>query len=171
MKRPTIKFALIALGFSVIWIFFEHIMGYNSTRHDIGQYTNNLPILIFSVVIFIVIYYKRRSHGHTLTWLEGFRAGLIMSLIYSVGFTIEIILYNHFVNPDFCSTIKDFTLQQLQQQGATQDLIDAKMKDLDFTYGGTVVSYLALFGFTFLFGLAVSAISSLIWMKKPKTVA
>jgi hypothetical protein len=146
-------------------------MGFNSTRHDIGQYTRNIPILIFSVVIFIVIYYERRGYGHSLTWMEGFKVGVLMSLIYAAGFTIEIILYSKFMNPDFCNTFKEFTMQQLQQLGSAQDLIDAKMKEIDFTYGGSGLSYFALFSFSFLWGAIVSAISSLIWMKKPKVVS
>ncbi|MCY7410719.1 MAG: DUF4199 domain-containing protein [Chitinophagales bacterium] len=171
MKRPANKFALIALGFSVIWIFIEHFLGLKSTRHNIGQYTNYLPIIIFSVVIFIVIYYERRSHGHTLTWMEGFRVGAIMSLIYAAGFTFEIILYNQYVNPDFCTSFKEFYMQQMQLQGATDDLIDAKMKVLDFAYGGSPLSYVTLFAFTFIWGAIVSAVSALVWMKKPKAIA
>jgi len=163
MKRPAKKFALGTLAVSVIWILFEQLMGYNSTRLDIGQYTNQFPIIFFSIMVVVTIYYKRRGHGNTLTFAEGFKAGLIMSLIYSVGFTIVIILYQKFLNPDMYQLMKDFRTAHT----SPEKLPDA-LKEVEMIYGGTFKSYLMLFLFSFGWGIGISAIATSLLLKKPK---
>ena len=168
MKRPAKKFALGTLAVSIIWILFEHLMGYNTTRNDIGQYTRMFPMIFFWIMLVIAIYYKRRGLGNTLTFAEGFRTGLVMTLIYSLGFTIAIILYQKFLNPDMYSIMKEFTTQQLQQGKLTQDQYNEAMKEVDRVYSGTPMAYLLLFIFSAMFGIGISAIASLILQKKPK---
>ena len=169
MKRPAKKFALGTLAVSIIWILFEHLMGYNTTRNDVGQYTRMFPMVFFWIMLIVAIYYKRRGHGNTLTFGEGFRTGLIMTLIYCAGFTIVIILYNQFLNPEYYPMLKDFTMQQLLAKHAAQSAIDAKMKELEMTQSGTPLSYLLLFVFSSVWGIGISAIASLILQKKPKS--
>ncbi|HYV93133.1 MAG TPA: DUF4199 domain-containing protein [Chitinophagales bacterium] len=168
MKRPAKKFALGTLAVSVIWILFEHLMGYNTTRNDVGQYTRLFPVIFFWIMLVVAIYYRRRGNGNTLTFSEGFRTGLIMTLIYCAGFTIVIILYNQYLNPEYYPMLKDFTMKQLQERQASQTTIDAKMKELEMTQSGTPLSYLLLFVFSSVWGIGISALASLILMKKPK---
>ena len=169
MKRPAKKFALGTLAVSIIWILFEHLMGYNTTRNDIGQYTRMFPMVFFWVMLVAAIYYKRRGHGNTLTFSEGFRTGLVMTLIFSLGFTIAIILYQKFLNPDMYTIMKDFTAQQFQQGKLTQVQYDKALKEVDMVYSGKAIAYVWLFGIMAAWGIGISAIASLILQKKPKS--
>ena len=169
MKNAAIRFALGTLGVSVIWIFFEHAMGWNTTDHYIGQYSRMFPMILFLIMIVICIWYVRRGHGGALTFKEGFQNGLVMTLIYCFGFTIVIILYQKFLNPEYYQTLKDFTTQQLQEKHATQEVIDAKMKELEMQAGGKPMSYLLLFIFSSIWGIGISAIASMILRRNPKT--
>jgi len=168
MKRSAKKFALGTLAVSVIWILFEHVMGYNTTRNDIGQYTRMFPMFFFWIMLVVSIYYTRRGHGNSLTFKEGFLSGLTMTLIYSLGFTILIIFYSKFLNPDQYSIMKEFTMNQLQLGKLTQAQFEKAMKEVDMVYSGTPLSYLLLFLFSVVYGIGISAIASLILMKKPK---
>ena len=168
MKRPAKKFALGTLAVSIIWILFEHLMGYNTTPNDIGQYTRIFPIIFFWIMLVITIYYQRRGLGNTLTFAEGFRTGLVMTLIFSLGFTIVIILYQKFLNPDMYSIMKEFTAQQLQQGKLTQVQYDKAIKEVDMVYSGKPIAYVWLFGIITVWGIGIAAIASLILMKKPK---
>ena len=169
MKRPAKKFALGTLAVSIIWILFEHLMGYNTTRNDIGQYTRMFPMIFFWIMLVVAIYYERRGHGNTLTFAEGFRTGLVMTLIYSLGFTIVIILYQQFLNPDQYSIMKEFTASQLQQGKLTQAQYADAMKEVDTVYSGKPIAYVLLFVFSVAWGIGISAIVSLILQKKQKT--
>lgn len=167
MKRPAKKFALGTLAVSIIWILFEHLMGYNTTRYDIGEYTNNFPVIFYSIMLFATIYYTRRGHGNTLTFAEGFRAGVIMSVIFSLGFTIVIVLYHQFLNPDMLMYARTTFTQQFQDGKLTQSQLDEKMRSLEQMYGGSFMSYLELFIFMLLWGIGISVIASAILRKKP----
>jgi len=170
MKNAALKIALFTLGVSVIWILFEHLMGWNTTNHEIGQYSRMMPMILFWIMLVVCIWYVRRGHGNSLTFKEGFQSGLVMTLIYCLGFTIVIILYQQFLNPEYYQTLKEFTMQQLQSKGASQSEIDSAMKKLKMEAGGTVWSYLWLFISFSLFGIGITAIASTILMRKPKTV-
>ena len=168
MRNAAVKFALGSLAVTIAWILFEHLMGYNTTRHDIGQYTRLVPVIFFWIMIVVAIYYTRRGYGNSLTFREGFRTGLIMTLIYCAGFAIVIMLYQQFLNPNYLQTLKDFTLEQMRSEDATQEAIDEKMKELDFTYSGSALSYLLVFVFTSIWGIGITAIASLLLMKKQR---
>lgn len=168
MRRPEIKFALGTLAVSVIWILFEHMMGYNTTRNDIGQYTRLFPMIFFWIMLVVCIYYLRRRHGNTLTFKEGFLAGITMTLIYCLGFTIAIILYQKFLNPDLYAIMSEFTADQLEQGKLTQEQYNKAIKDVDRVYSGTPLSYFLLFVISALWGIGISAIASLVLMRKPK---
>ena len=120
-------------------------------------------------MLVICIWYVRRGHGNTLTFKEGFQNGLVMTLIYCFGFTIVIILYQKFLNPEYYQTLKDFTMQQLQEQHATQQTIDSKMKEVEMQASGKPMSYLWLFIFSSIWGIGISAIASMILRRNSGT--
>ncbi len=166
MKNAAIKFALVTLGASIIWIFFEHFMGWNTSNHYIGQYARIFPMILFWIMIVVCIWYVRRGHGNTLSFKEGFESGLIMTLIYCFGFTIVIILYQQYLNPEYYQTLKDFTMQQLRTANASQEMIDGKMKELEMQASGKPMSYFLLFLFSSIWGIGISAIASLVLRRK-----
>ena len=104
-------------------------MGYNTTRHDIGQYSRLVPALLFWASIFVVVRNEKRKTGK-LTYIDGWKAGVVCSLVYSFGFAIIIAIYQQFINPEFYETFKAFSLAHLQEIKATQAQIDSAMKEL-----------------------------------------
>jgi NADH:ubiquinone oxidoreductase subunit 3 (subunit A) len=167
MKSAPVRFALAALVLSLIWILFEHLMGWNTKRHDIGQYTRLVPMLVFWIILVSGIWYVRRHHGHSLTFREGFQAGLIMTLIYCAGFTIIMVLYQKFMNPDYYQTMKEFTLQGLRERRATQHEIEEAEQQLYHRAGGSARSYLLLFVYSSIWGVGISSIASMMLRKGP----
>jgi len=169
MKNAPVKFGLITLAASVVWIFFEHFMGWNTTNHYIGQYSRMLPMILFWIMIVVCIWYVRRNHGNTLTFREGFESGLIMTLVYAVGFTIVILLYSKFMNPNMLETLQSFFEQQFKDGKLTQQQFDDAMKEADTVYSGKPLSYLLLFIFSSIWGIGVSAIASMLLRRKAST--
>jgi hypothetical protein len=166
MKNAAVKFALFALGASVIWIFFEHMMGWNTTNHYIGQYSRMLPMILFWIMLVVCIWYVRRNHGNTLTFREGFESGLVMTLIYCVGFTLVIFLYSKFMNPTMHETMTAFTQQEFKDGQLNQQQLDDALKEIDTVYSGKPLSYLLLFIFSAIWGIGISAIASGLLRKK-----
>src|SRR5215510_7361829 len=137
MKNAAVNFALGTLATSVIWILFEHLMGWNTTNQYIGQYARMMPMILFWIMLVVCIWYVRRGHGNTLTFREGFQTGLIMTLVYCLGFTIVIILYSKFLNPDMQESMNQFLKQQLQEGRLTQKQFDDAVKETEMVYSGT----------------------------------
>lgn len=167
MKNAPINFALGTLAASVIWILFEHLMGWNTTDHFIGQYARMMPMILFWIMLVVCIWYIRRGNGNTLTFKEGFRSGLVMTLIYCLGFTIVIILYSKFLNPTMQETMNEFMKQQLQEGSLTQKQYDDAMKENEMVYSGTALSYLWLFIFSFIWGVGITALATIILRRNP----
>jgi hypothetical protein len=169
MRHPAKKFALGTLAVNVIWLLFEHMMGYNTTRHDIGQYTRMFPIIFFSFMIVAAIYYQRKRQSNVLAFPKGFRTGVVMTLIYCAAFTMVLILYQQFLNPEYFQTLKAFTLQGLQARNASQAEIDAVMERLKMMSGGSAFSYLVHFALCAIWGICFSAIVAFLLKKRLKS--
>ena len=170
MKTASpVRIAVITLIISALWIAFEHLMGYNTTRHDIGQFARILPGLIFWGSLFLAVRNEKRKTGK-LTFVEGWKAGIITSLVYSIGFTLVIIFYQQLINPEFYETFKAFTLSKLQEHQATQAQIDSSLKEIEMSYSGSAMSYFLLLLFSFVWGVVLSAIAALIFKTKKDVV-
>jgi uncharacterized membrane protein SirB2 len=168
MKNAPVRFASAALALSVIWLLFEHLMGWNTKRHDIGQYARLFPMLAFWIILISGIWTVRRNHQHSLHFRDGFQAGLIMTLIYCAGFTIIMVLYQKFMNPQYYQTLKEFTLQGLRERGGTQHEIEEAEQQLYHRAGGSARSYLLLFVYSSIWGLGISSIASMVLRKGPR---
>jgi len=166
MKSSSpVRIAVIVLIITAAWIAVEHVLGFNTTRHDIGQYTRLLPAFVFWASIFVVVRNEKRKAG-TLTFRDGFKAGVLSALVYSFGFMIIIIIYQGFINPQFYETFKAFSLANLQERSATPGEIEASMKEIEMSYSGSALSYALLFVFSFAWGVILSAIAALIYKSK-----
>src|SRR5690242_1569495 len=138
MKKPTVRYALIALGVTFVWIIIEHLAGWNTTRHDIGQYTRMLPMTMFWVLIFVGVN-QSRGQRTVYPFNEALRDGMIMSLIFCAGFTLMIALYQKFINPDFFETLKAYTIQEMTRANKTQAEIDKTMSEMEMSFNGSIV--------------------------------
>ena len=167
LQRPPIRYAIIALAVTLVWIIIEHLAGWNTTRHDIGQYTRMLPMIFFWVLIFVGIN-QSRGQRRDYTFNEGFRDGLMMSLLYCAGFTIMILIYQKFFNPEFFDTLKAYTLEQLKAKNESPEKIEQTMKSMEMSFNGSALSFFLLFVFSFGWSLIVSAIAAVVYRTKRK---
>lgn len=166
MNKAVRKYLVISVAFAMIWILIEHVLGYNTTRHDIGQFTRNATMLVCWVTIFLAIRETRKSQGNILSFGNGMKTGIALTVLYSMAFVLIILLYVQFINPDFYATYKTFTLNQLTAANATPKQIQEAMKEVDMSYDGSPQSYALLFLFSSIFGTVLSLIASLIYRTK-----
>ena len=164
-SKPSIRYAVIALVITFLWMIIGHLAGWNTTRHDIGQYTRMLPMILFWVLIFVTVNQSRGIRDR-YTFNEGLRDGMLMSLIFCAGFTILIFLYQQFINPEFFETFRTYTLDALKARNATQAEIDAEIQNIERSFNGSPITYLLLFIFSFGWGVIMSVIAALVYRKK-----
>src|SRR5262245_46632267 len=101
MNKAVRKYLLINTVFLIVWILLEHVLGYNSTKHEIGQYTRNATMIFFWITIFLTIRETRINLGGQLTIAQGMKSGIILTLAYSAIFALCIFLYVKLLNPGF----------------------------------------------------------------------
>jgi hypothetical protein len=171
MKNPAVKYGVIALIISIVWTLIEHVLGWNTTKHEIGQYARLLGSIVFYILIFVAIYETRKQQGGSLSFGEGFKAGAIVSIIYSLGIAAWYALYGEVINTQYKPTLTAFERSKLDAAHATPDMIAAKMKEVDMSSGGSLLSYCLLIVFMMLFGLVIAAIAALIFKRSKRAAA
>ncbi|MDB5209674.1 MAG: hypothetical protein JWQ30_501 [Sediminibacterium sp.] len=167
MKNTAVKYGVYAFIITIIWTIIEHILGYNTTNHETGQYARMVGAFVYWIMIIVAIFSTRKEQGGLLTVGQGLKVAATIALIYSLGVTILYCLYGEVINTQFKPTLMAFERAKLEAAHATPDAIAAKMKQVDMQTGGSVVSYLFLFAFMFVGGMAIGLITSLI-MKRSK---
>ena len=127
MKNPAVKYAVIAWVISIVWTLIQHVLGYNTTKHEIGQYTRMLGAFVFYFLLFIAIYQARKQQGGSLSFGEGFKTGAVMTVIYSAGISIWYALYGEVINTQYKTSLMAFERSKLEAANATPEMIADKM--------------------------------------------
>ncbi|MBV9989559.1 MAG: DUF4199 domain-containing protein [Chitinophagaceae bacterium] len=162
MKNPGIRYGIIAFIITVIWTIAEHFLGWNTTNHETGQYARLMGSFIFYFLVIVAIYQRRKQQGGRMSFGEGFSTGATVSVIYAAGCVLLYSVYGELINTQYKPTLMAFERSKLEAAHASPDAIAAKMKQVDLSSGGSVLSYLLLFVFMFIFGAVIAVIVSLI---------
>ena len=131
MNRIAIKYAFILLIITIIWTLIEHVLGYNTTKHEIGQYTRLIIAFVYYAFVALVIVRVRKQKRGSLTFAEGLKAGTITALTYSFLVTGWYALYAEVINKQFQPTLLAFERHRLEAAHATPEQIADKLKDVE----------------------------------------
>jgi len=171
MRNPAVRIGILALVITIVWTMMEHIVGYNTTNHEAGQYARMVGSLVFWILIFVAVYQRRKQQGGVMSFGQGFATGIGVSAIYSLGCCVWYALYGEVINTQFKPTLMAFERAKLEAEHLSADVIATKMKQVDLSTGGSVLSYVFLVVFMFLMGAVLSVIAALIFQRKKKASA
>ncbi len=166
LHRVVLKYLAIAVSFTIVWMLIEHVLGFNTDRHEIGQYTRNATMIFFWGTLFLMMRETKKMQGHQLTWQQGFSLGVVNTLLFSLAFVIIFLLYVQYINPEFYVTYREFTLHQLVASHATPKAMKEAMQEVELSYNGSFQSYALLFTFSVIFGVVVSMMAALLYRTK-----
>ncbi|MEO1451052.1 MAG: DUF4199 domain-containing protein, partial [Bacteroidota bacterium] len=125
----------------------------------LGQ--SGLGMIAWAIVIagvFLGIYQYRKSEQGYMPFGEGFRQGMLITLVAGVVEAAGKFVYTKFINPGVKDQIMEATLLALEQNPqATEEVIDAAM-----TWTDTITSPIAISGIGFLGTLILGLIAALI---------
>jgi hypothetical protein len=148
----------------------EHVAGLNTTNHAVGQYARGLTAFLYYATVALAIWKVRKQQGNALTFAEGMKTGCVTAGIYSVLVSLWFALYAEVINTQYKPTLMAYQRKKLEAAYLSKENLEAQMKQMDMVSGGTVVSYLLLFGFMFIFGVIVSLICSMAMRKARRYV-
>ncbi len=166
MKNTAVKYGAYALAITIIWTLIEHFLGYNTTNHETGQYARMVGSFVFWIIIIVGIVAVRKQQGGNITFGQGFKTGAVISVIYALGVSIWYAIYGEVINTQYKPTLMAFERSKLDAIHASPDMVAAKMKEVDMSTGGSVISYVLLFVFMSLSGILLGTVASLILKRK-----
>lgn len=148
---------------TTIAIFINHILGFNTHRHEIGEYSRHAVTVIFWCTIFLTIVQIRAQNRLEHNFMNGFRYGCLFSVLYSASFSLFMLLYQKAINPQFYTTYREFFAARLKTAGINPELAELKLHQFDITFNGDFPSYVLLFLYMGMGGVIMSAIASAIF--------
>lgn len=166
MRLLILKYAGIAAIICFSWTLIEHIAGFNSIRHDLGEYTRLLPpIAYYLLVIAAIRRYKAQLAGF-IRFKDAFKVGNGVSLLYAILATCWFAFYAEVINTEFQETLLGFEQSKLLHKGASLKEVAQSISGAELTSGGSLLSYLILFCYLFITGFLLSFITSLVVKKE-----
>ncbi len=120
--KVEIKWALIFTVVGLLWMVFEKAMGWHGPKieqHPI--YTNFFALVAIAIYVF-ALREKKQSLGGTMTWKQGFIAGVIISLIIMVLTPLSQYITHAFISPEYFQNAIQYAVDndKLTQEKAEQ---------------------------------------------------
>jgi hypothetical protein len=98
--KPEIKYGLICGALVCAWIGLSYLLGFHTTRPDIGAYAGFFSNLIPLVTLFLLLRVKRAGiYDGRLSLGAGIWSGIRASFIASLLVYAFLVTYSHFLNP------------------------------------------------------------------------
>lgn len=132
-----------------------------------SDYVGHLIMIAIFILIFIgVRQHRNKERGGTMTFGQGFKAGLLMSLIASTIYVLTWLVYHYAFIPDFMEV---YSAQVLSQTPA-EELADktAEIEKYKEWYKNPLFVVLLTYVEILPMGILVSLISALVWKKRGK---
>lgn len=156
---------VLAFLLTTVAIFINHILGFNTHRHDIGEYSRHAVTVIFWCAIFLTIVQIRAISGRDHDFLNGFRHGCLFSVLYAASFSLLMAFYQHVINPQFYPSYREFFAVRLKAAGISAELVAIKLRQFDMNFNGDFPSYVLLFLYMGMGGVIMSAIAAILFRK------
>ena len=98
--RPEFKYGLLSGAGVCLWITLEYLLGFHTTRPDLGTYTGLLSNLVPLTALFLLLRVKRAAvYDGRLSLGAGIGAGAFASLVAALLVYSFLVTYCHFINP------------------------------------------------------------------------
>lgn len=104
MKKLSFEFkwAIIFVAMSLIWMLLEKLAGLHSTHIDKhSTYTNLIAIPAITVYVFALLEKKNKFYHGSMTYLQGFISGTIISVIIAILSPLTQIITTEIITPEF----------------------------------------------------------------------
>jgi len=107
-----LKWAFIFIGISLLWMVVERLTGLHDkyiSKHII--YTNLFAIP--AIIIFVLALFDKRKnfYNNKMSWLDGFLAGLVISIIITVFSPLTQLITIKVITPDFFPNMINYVVE------------------------------------------------------------
>jgi len=168
--RIEVKFGALTGALVSLYVLGEFLLGFHTTRLDIGAYSGYGASLIpFVVYFFALKSWRLERGGGFLTMRQGIRSGLLMGMITAIILASFMLIYTLFINPSFLDKNIEIARSSLEQQGRPAGEIRDTLDYLRATNSFPQQTIFILAGVTFE-GVLISAILAYFLQKRPPVI-
>ncbi len=126
--RPEVKYGLIGGTGICLWITLEYLLGFHTTRPEIGTYTGLLSNLIPLAMIFLLLRRKRAAvYDGRLSLAASIGAGLFASFVASLLVYSFLVTYSHSINPTWIDQALDVKVAAWRAQQVAETTIQERI--------------------------------------------
>ncbi|MBD79538.1 MAG: hypothetical protein CL840_11525 [Crocinitomicaceae bacterium] len=167
--KTEIKYSFISAIALIIWVTTEHLLGFNTTNMEMGQYTQPIIAIIVLVILFFGIREKRNKilNGH-LTFIQGLKTAFFISLFYAILQGVWFALYSNIINPEYAELSMQFKTSQLVAEGKTPQQIADELAMTKKIFDGGFIQFGFFIIVTTLIDTIIGAIMTLFLKTKTK---
>ncbi|MCG6188008.1 DUF4199 domain-containing protein [Maribellus maritimus] len=113
MKKFAIEFkwGIIFTVVSLLWIVFERLLGWHSSHIDKhAVYTNFFALPAILVFVFALLDKRKHFYNNKMTWMQGFIAGLVVSIFVAVLSPMAQFITIEWITPDFFTNAREYVI-------------------------------------------------------------
>lgn len=100
------KWAIIFVLMTLVWMVLEKIAGFHSTHIDKhGIVTNFIAIPAIAVYVFALLDKRKKYYSGLMTYMQGFRAGLIITLIVTILSPLTQYITSAIITPEYFKNV------------------------------------------------------------------
>ena len=163
MKQYSIeiKWGIIFFGVSLLWMFFEKLMGWHDTniaQHAI--YTNLFGLLAIAIYLLALRDKRNNFFGGIMNWKQGFISGVILTVVIAILSPLGQYITFKLITPEYFENIIAYSTEN-----GRMSLDEAKAY---FNLGSYITQSVA---FALMSGVVTAAIAALIMRRKKPTAA
>ncbi|TDN87203.1 uncharacterized protein DUF4199 [Salegentibacter sp. 24] len=116
-----IKWGVIFFAASLLWMYFEKLMGWHDvliSKHAI--YTNFFGLIAIAIYL-LAIHDKRKNFFHgKMTWTQGFISGIILTTVIALLSPVGQLFTHYLISPKYFENAIEFavTTERMERQEA-----------------------------------------------------
>ncbi len=170
MNKTILTYGLISGAVAAVLmtgtsLYFKSTMDFQN-----GELFGYASILLSMLFVYIgTRAYRDQRVPATLSFGEGFKVALLITVISCVCYVVAWLIVYHTLMPDFMDKFIEYTLAQMKSVGATEAQISqevAKMEEMKVMYQNPLFRAAITFLEPFPVGLLVSLVTSLVLRRK-----
>jgi hypothetical protein len=170
MKKVVLVYGLLA-GFAVIVL--SIILQMSLGEHS--MVTGYVTMIVSLLMVFFGIKSFRDQHnGGSVSFGQGFKVGIMITLIASVFYVVGWEIYSSLYMPNFMEDYSAKMVEEMRAEGATDKEVSDHMAEMEVWkeyYRNPIIRFAMVFLEIFPVGLLVTIISALILKRKNETVS
>lgn len=127
--KPELKYGLISGAGVCLWILGEFLLGFHTTRLEIGAYSGYFSGVIPLTTLYFLLKGRRDAapDGRLALW-TGIKSGLHAAFISGVIVYAFMFAYDSFINPGWMDHALDWRVARLRAEGITEIAIREQIK-------------------------------------------